>query len=75
MNEITRVHLAKVAYDIELSAKKELEDLFQKLKALDTIDYTNILTGSSSNCFKVCKKAAPVAPSTYVLCFPNKKRA
>lgn len=36
MNEITRIHLAKVAYDIEISAKKQLE---KYLKSLD--EYTN----------------------------------
>lgn len=31
MKEITRVHIAKVAYDIELTAKKQLEHYLQKL--------------------------------------------
>lgn len=32
MNEITRIHIAKIAYDIELSAKKELEKYIGLLK-------------------------------------------
>ena len=31
MNEITRIHIAKVAYDIEVSAKKELEKYIKSL--------------------------------------------
>lgn len=31
MNEITRIHIAKVPYDIEVSAKKELEKYIEKL--------------------------------------------
>ena len=27
-------------------------------------NYANSVTGASNNCFNVCKKAAPVAPST-----------
>jgi phage shock protein PspC (stress-responsive transcriptional regulator) len=33
MNEITRIHIAKVAYDIEINAKKQLE---KYIKSLDT---------------------------------------
>jgi phage shock protein PspC (stress-responsive transcriptional regulator) len=33
MNEITRIHLAKVSYDIEISAKKELENYFKALES------------------------------------------
>lgn len=33
MNEITRVHLAKVAYDIEVAAKKQLEKYMKSLEA------------------------------------------
>lgn len=36
MKDITRVHIAKIAYDIELSAKKELEKYLSQLE-----DYTN----------------------------------
>lgn len=32
MNEITRIHLAKVAYDIEVSAKKQLEKYISSLQ-------------------------------------------
>ena len=32
MNEITRIHIAKVAYDVELSAKKQLEKLDKKIE-------------------------------------------
>jgi phage shock protein PspC (stress-responsive transcriptional regulator) len=32
MNEITRIHIAKVAYDIEVSAKKELETYIKSLE-------------------------------------------
>ena len=32
MNEITRIHIAKVAYDIEISAKKELEKYIHSLE-------------------------------------------
>lgn len=31
MNEITRIHIAKVPYDIEINAKKELEKYIEKL--------------------------------------------
>lgn len=33
MNEITRIHIAKVAYDIELTAKKQLEKYIKSLDA------------------------------------------
>lgn len=33
MNEITRIHIAKVAYDVEVGAKKELEKYFKQLQA------------------------------------------
>ena len=32
MNEITRIHLAKVAYDIEIDAKKELERYIHEIE-------------------------------------------
>lgn len=42
MNEITRIHLAKVAYDVELDAKRELETyeraLRQRLEDVETLD-------------------------------------
>lgn len=42
MKEITRIHLAKIAYDIELDAKKELatyeRELRNHLEDLDTLD-------------------------------------
>ena len=42
MNEITRIHIAKVAYDVEVGAKKELEKYFKQLKvALDDEDIVN----------------------------------
>jgi len=33
MNEITRIHIAKVAYDIEVTAKKQLEKYIKSLEA------------------------------------------
>jgi len=33
MNEITRIHIAKVAYDIEVSAKKQLEKYIKSLES------------------------------------------
>ena len=33
MNEVTRIHIAKVAYDIEVTAKKELEKYIKSLEA------------------------------------------
>ena len=32
MNEITRIHIAKVAYDIEVNAKKQLKNILKALK-------------------------------------------
>jgi hypothetical protein len=46
---------------LEKSLEKNLLELiFHKA----SINYTNILKGSSKKLFKVCKKADPVAPST-----------
>ena len=36
MNEITRIHLAKVAYDVDITAKKQLEKYIKELE-----EYTN----------------------------------
>lgn len=33
MNEITRIHIAKIAYDIEIAAKKQLEKYIKSLEA------------------------------------------
>ena len=32
MNEITRIHIAKTAYDIEIAAKKQLEKYIKSLE-------------------------------------------
>jgi len=40
MNEITRIHLARVAYDIELGAKKELDEYLKAIKAVLNNDDT-----------------------------------
>lgn len=33
MKDITRIHLAKIPYNIEISAKKELEDYLAQLES------------------------------------------
>ncbi len=33
MNEVTRIHIAKTAYDIEIAAKKQLEKYIKSLEA------------------------------------------
>lgn len=38
MNEITRIHIAKVAYDIEVGAKKELEKYIKSLESYSQDD-------------------------------------
>lgn len=36
MNEITRIHLAKVAYDIDIAAKKQLQSYIKELESYNT---------------------------------------
>ena len=38
MNEITRIHIAKVAYDVELSAKKQLEKYLHSIESYASKD-------------------------------------